>query len=84
MVAVAFMEAVSTPLLTSGQSTWLGGLPQAIPEASSLALLIVGLAAVGVVVRRRNARLAAQGGDAGEASAGNSSAPAPTGPAGQG
>jgi hypothetical protein len=59
----------------SGQSTWLGGLPEAIPEASSLALLIVGLAAVGVAVRRRNARLAARGGEDGMG--GNAGAPGP-------
>ncbi len=50
----------SSPGLSSGLG-WLSGLPVAVPEASSLALLIFGLAAVGVAIRRRNARLGAPG-----------------------
>jgi hypothetical protein len=39
---------------------WFSRLPEPVPEASSLALLIVGMAAVGVSVRRRQARVAAE------------------------
>ncbi len=70
LMAVPGVGAVSAPFSASGQSTWLGSLPLAIPEASSLALLIVGLTAVGVVTRRRHARLAAQAGDAGDTNKG--------------
>jgi hypothetical protein len=63
MLTLANLTAAKPPMLSvpnaAPESLWFGGLPIALPEASSLALLIVGLAVVGVVVRRRQARLAA-------------------------
>jgi hypothetical protein len=63
MLTLAFLTAtgLATPSAPgpAPESMWFGGLPMALPEASSLALLIVGLAVVGVIVRRRHARIAA-------------------------
>jgi len=63
MLTLAFFTATGLPMPTvpgpAPESMWFGGLPMALPEASSLALLIVGLAVVGVIVRRRHARMAA-------------------------
>jgi hypothetical protein len=63
MLTLAFLSAAGPAIFSmrdaAPESMWFGGLPVALPEASSLALLIVGLAVVGVIVRRRHARMSA-------------------------
>jgi hypothetical protein len=63
MLTLAFLTVAGPAMFSvpdaAPESAWFGGLPLALPEASSLALLIVGLAVVGVMVRRRHARMAA-------------------------
>ena len=64
MLTLALLTAAGPAMLSAPvaapESLWFGGLRVALPEASSLALLIVGLAVVGVIIRRRQARMAAE------------------------
>jgi hypothetical protein len=54
---------------------WLSALPEPVPEASSLALLIAGMAAVGVSARRRHARMEAAQADPAPQTTDETSAP---------
>jgi hypothetical protein len=68
-IALLAMAGLGVPAPAAPAHTgWLSALPEPVPEASSLALLIAGMAAVGVSIRRRHARTEAeQAGAAGSA-----------------
>jgi hypothetical protein len=75
-LAVLAMAGLGLPVpaVPPAHTGWFSGLPEPVPEASSLALLIVGMAAVGVSARRRQARTqaaqAAPGAEAADAVSG--------------